>query len=48
MPYSVSFGLIHDKRDSVLPKGSRKLYLYNTRIIGKMFEEYSSQIKEPI
>jgi hypothetical protein len=42
MPYNVSFGLIHDKRDSVLLKGidqktGKKMYLYNTRIIGKMF-----------
>lgn len=49
MPYNVSFGLIHDKRDSVLLKGTdqktgRKLYLYNTRIIGKMFEEKREQI----
>ena len=44
MPYNVSFGLIHDKTDSVLLKGidqktGKTLYLYNTRIIGKMFEE---------
>jgi hypothetical protein len=44
MPYDISFGLIHDKRDDVLLKGidqktGKKLYLYNTRIIGKMFEE---------
>ncbi len=49
MPYNVSFGLIHDKRDSVLLKGTdqktgRKLYLYNTRIIGNMFEEKREQI----
>jgi hypothetical protein len=44
MPYNVSFGLIHDKADSVLLKGidqktGKTLYLYNTRIIGKMFED---------
>ena len=49
MPYNVSFGLIHDKRDSVLLKGidqktGKKMYLYNTRIIGKMFEERREQI----
>ena len=49
MPYNVSFGLIHDKRDSVLLKGidqktGKKMYLYNTRIIAKMFEERREQI----
>ena len=49
MPYNLSFGLIHDKRDSVLLKGTnqktgKKLYLYNTRIIGKMFEEKREQM----
>jgi hypothetical protein len=49
MPYNVSFGLIHDKRDSILLKGidqktGKKLYLYNTRIIGKMFEERREQM----
>ena len=49
MPYNVSFGLIHDKRDSILLKGTdqktgKKLYLYNTRIIGKMFEERREQM----
>jgi hypothetical protein len=49
MPYNVSFGLIHDKRDSVLLKGidqktSKTLYLYNTRIIGKLFEERRERI----
>jgi hypothetical protein len=51
MPYNVSFGLIHDKRDSILLKGidqktGKKLYLYNTRIIGKMFEERREQMLE--
>jgi hypothetical protein len=51
MPYNVSFGLIHDKRDSILLKGTdqktgKKLYLYNTRIIGKMFEERRGQMLE--
>ena len=49
MPFNVSFGLIHDKTDSVLLKGIDKktgktLYLYNTRIIGKMFDERREQI----
>jgi len=49
MPYNVSFGLIYDKRNSVLLKGTdqktgKKLYLYNTRIIGKMFEEKREQM----
>jgi hypothetical protein len=49
MPYNASFGLIHDKRDSILLKGidqktGRKLYLYNTRIIAKMFEERREQM----
>jgi hypothetical protein len=49
MPYNVSFGLIHDKTDSILLKGIDKktgktLYLYNTRIIGKMFEERREQM----
>ena len=49
MPFNVYFGLIHDKADSVLLKGIDKktgktLYLYNTRIIGKMFDERREQI----
>jgi hypothetical protein len=44
MPYNVSFGLIYDDRNSVLLTGvdqktGKKLYLYNVRIIGRMFEE---------
>jgi hypothetical protein len=44
MPYNVSYGLIYDDRDSVLFNGTdkrtgKKMYLYNIRIIGKMFEE---------
>jgi hypothetical protein len=50
MPYNVSFGLIYDERDSVLLTGTdqntgKKLYLYNVRIIGRMFEEKREQIK---
>jgi hypothetical protein len=49
IPYNVTFGFIHDKRDSELLKGidqktGKKLYLYNTRIIGKMFEEKREQM----
>ena len=49
MPYNVSFGLIHDKRDSILLKGidqntGKTLYLYNARIIGQMFEERREQM----
>jgi hypothetical protein len=49
MPFNVSFGLIHDKTDSVLLKGidnktGKTFYLYNTRVIGKMFEERRQQI----
>lgn len=44
MPYNVSFGLVYDDRDSVLFSGvdkntGKKMYLYNMRIIGRMFEE---------
>ncbi|MGH9993001.1 MAG: hypothetical protein ACREBU_04680 [Nitrososphaera sp.] len=44
MPYNVSFGLIYDNRDSVLftgveQKTGKKMYLYNVRVIGRMFEE---------
>lgn len=44
MPYNVSFGLIYDARDGVMftateKKTGKKMYLYNVRIIGKMFEE---------
>lgn len=44
MPYNVSFGLIYDERNSVLftgvdQKTGKKMYLYNVRVIGRMFEE---------
>jgi len=44
MPFNVSFGLIFDKRDSILLTGidqstGKKMYLYNVRIIGQMFED---------
>ena len=49
MPYNASFGLIYDQRDSVLLTGTdqntgKKLYLYNVRIIGRMFEEKREQM----
>jgi hypothetical protein len=41
MPFNVSFGLIHDQRDSILLTGfdqrtGKKMYLYNVRLIGQM------------
>lgn len=44
MPFNVSFGLIYDARDGVMFTGTekktgKKMYLYNVRIIGRMFEE---------
>lgn len=43
MPYNVSFGLIYDEKDVVLftgaDKAGKKMYLYNVRIIGRMFEQ---------
>ena len=49
MPHNVFFGLIHDKRESILLTGvdqktGKKMYLYNVRIIGKMFEEKRGQM----
>jgi hypothetical protein len=49
MPKNVSFGLIYDQRDNVLFTGAdsktgKKMYLYNVRIIGKMFEEKREQM----
>lgn len=44
MPYNVSFGLIYDEKNAVLFTGAdqktgKKMYLYNVRVIGRMFEE---------
>ena len=44
MPFNVSFGLIYDERNSTLligtdSKTGRKMYLYNVRIIDRMFED---------
>jgi len=49
MPFNVSFGLIYDKRDSILLSGierktGKKMYLYNARIIGQMFEDKREQM----
>jgi hypothetical protein len=49
MPFNVSFGLIYDKRDSILLTGidqstGKKMYLYNVRIIGQMFEDKREQM----
>jgi len=51
MPFNVSFGLIHDQRDSILLTGldqrtGKKLYLYNVRLIGQMFEDKKKQMIE--
>ncbi|MFZ0510548.1 MAG: hypothetical protein WAM14_02980 [Candidatus Nitrosopolaris sp.] len=49
MPFNVSFGLIHDQQDSILLTGidqktGKKMYLYNVRIIGQMFEDKREQM----
>lgn len=49
VPKNVSFGLIYDQRENVLFTGAdsktgKKMYLYNVRIIGKMFEEKRDQM----
>jgi uncharacterized protein YutD len=49
MPFNVSFGLIHDQRDSILLTGfdqrtGKKMYLYNVRLIGQMFEDRRKQM----
>jgi hypothetical protein len=49
MPFNVSFGLIHDQMDSILLSGieqktGKKMYLYNVRIIGQMFEDKREQM----
>jgi len=51
MPFNVSFGLIHDQRDTILLTGydqrtGKKLYLYNVRLIGQMFEAKRKQMVE--
>jgi hypothetical protein len=43
LPYNVSFGLIYNEKDAVLFTGAdqktgKKMYLYNVRVIGRMFE----------
>lgn len=49
IPSNVLFGLIYDERDGVLftgqdSKAGKKMYLYNVRIIGRMFEEKRQQM----
>jgi hypothetical protein len=49
MPFNVSFGLIYDERNSTLLTGTdsktgRKMYLYNVRIINRMFEDRREQM----
>ena len=49
MPFNVSFGLIYDQRDSILLTGidqrsGKKMYLYNVRLIGQMFEDKRKQM----
>ena len=44
MPFNVSYGLIYDDRNSLMftgvdQKSGKKMYLYNVRVIGKMFED---------
>ena len=51
MPFNASFGLVYDDRNSVLLTGveektGKKMYLYNVRIIGKMFEEKRQRMIE--
>lgn len=51
MPFNASFGLIYDDRDSVLftgvdQKTGKKMYLYNARVIGRMFEEKRDKMLE--
>jgi hypothetical protein len=51
MPYNTSFGLIYDEKDAVLFVGAdkdtgKKMYLYNVRVIGKMFEQKRQQMLE--
>jgi hypothetical protein len=51
MPYNVSFGLIYDEKDAILftgidQKTRKKMYLYNVRVIGKMFEQKQQAMVE--
>lgn len=51
IPNNVSFGLVYDDRDAVLFTGKdkqtgKKTYLYNVRIIGRMFEEKRERMLE--
>jgi hypothetical protein len=49
MPFNATFGLIHDQRDSILLTGmdektGKRMYLYNVRLIGQMFEDKRKQM----
>ena len=49
MPFNVSYGLIYDDRNSLMftgvdQKSGKKMYLYNVRVIGKMFEEKKQEM----
>ncbi len=51
MPFNVSFGLSYDNRDSLLftgvdQKTGKKMYLYNVKVIGRMFEERRQKMLE--
>jgi hypothetical protein len=51
LPYNVFYGLIYDDRNSVVLTGAdqktgKKLYLYNVRVIGRMFEEKREKMLE--
>lgn len=51
MPGNASFGLIYDAREGVLFTGNdsktgKKMYLYNVRVIGRMFEDKRQQMLE--
>ncbi|HZT34372.1 MAG TPA: hypothetical protein VFA15_00520, partial [Nitrososphaera sp.] len=51
IPSNASFGLVYDDRDSLMFTGvdkntGKKLYLYNVRLIGRMFEEKRQAILE--
>ena len=51
MPYNVSFGLVYDEKNAVLFTGAdqktgKKMYLYNVRVIGRMFEEKRDKMLE--
>jgi hypothetical protein len=51
MPYNASYGLIYDEKENVLFTGvdkntGKKMYLYNVRVIGRMFEQRRPEMLE--